>query len=64
MSASFNVTDFISNANNQLWEDTQYKLCLLHWNDIVKEEPESRKADMINTRFPCIYKNKINRVSA
>lgn len=57
MSASFNVTDFISNANNQLWEDTQYKLCLLHWNDIVKEEPES-EADMINTRFRVSIKTK------
>ena len=48
--ASFNVTDFIKNANDQLWEQTDYKLCLLHWNDIVKEEPES-KDDMLNTRF-------------
>lgn len=55
--ASFNVTDFIVNANNQLWEDTQYKLCLLHWNDIVKEEPES-EADMINSRFRVSVKTK------
>lgn len=48
--SSFNVTDFITNANNQLWEETCYKLCLLHWNDIVKEEPESSE-DMLNTRF-------------
>lgn len=48
--SSFNVTDFIQNANNQLWQETFYKLCLLHWNDIVKEEPES-KSDMLNTRF-------------
>jgi hypothetical protein len=48
--SSFNVTDFIQNGNNQLWEETFYKLCLLHWNDVVKEEPES-KDDMINTRF-------------
>ncbi len=48
--ASFNVTDFIANANMQLWEETFYKLCLLKWNDIVKEEPES-KSDMLDSRF-------------
>lgn len=55
--ASYNVTDYILNANNQLWEETFYKLCLLHWNDIVKEEPES-KDDMINTRFQVQVKMK------
>lgn len=47
---SFNVTDYISVANNQLWSETFYKVCLLHWNDIVKAEPES-KEDLLNTRF-------------
>lgn len=56
--ASYNVTDFILNANNQLWEETLYKICLLHWNDIVKEEPES-EGDMINTRFEVTVKMKI-----
>jgi hypothetical protein len=60
--ASYNVTDFILNANNQLWEETFYKLCLLNWNDIVKEEPESAD-DMINTRFSGSDKNEIHRVS-
>jgi len=55
--ASYNVTDYILNANNQLWEETFYKICLLHWNDIVKEEPES-KDDMINTRFEVKVKMK------
>jgi len=55
--SSFNVTDFVLNANNQLWEETDYKLCLLHWNDIVKKEPES-KSDMINTRFRLTVKTK------
>ena len=55
--ASYNVTDFVLNANNQLWEETFYKLCLLHWNDIVREEPES-KDDMINTRFDVSVKMK------
>ena len=49
-SASYNVTDYVLNAHNQLWEDTYYKVCLLHWNDIVKTEPESSN-DMLNTRF-------------
>lgn len=57
-SASYNVTDYILNANNLLWEETFYKLCLLHWNDIVKEEPES-KEDMLNTRFKVSVKMKM-----
>ncbi|HEX2682422.1 MAG TPA: hypothetical protein VHL77_00720 [Ferruginibacter sp.] len=55
--SSFNVTDFILNGNNQLWEETFYKICLLHWNDIVKEEPESSD-DMLNTRFDLKVKTK------
>jgi len=55
--SSFNVTDFILNGNNQLWEETFYKLCLLHWNDIAKEEPESEN-DMLNTRFDIRVKTK------
>jgi hypothetical protein len=55
--ASYNVSDYVLNANNTLWEQTCYKLCLLHWNDIVKEEPES-KDDMINTRFKVQVKMK------
>ena len=55
--AANNVTDYILNANNQLWEETWYKLCLLHWNDIVKEEPES-KDDLLNTRFKVSVKMK------
>lgn len=56
--SSYNDTDFIQNANSQLWEETFYKLCLLHWNDVVKEEPES-KEDMINTRFQVTVKMKM-----
>lgn len=55
--SSFNVTDFILNANNQLWEETFYKLCLLHWNDIVKSEPETQN-DMLDTRFDIKIKTK------
>ena len=57
VSASYNVTDFIQVANKTLWEQTFYKLCLLHWNDIVKEEPES-KEDMLNTRFQVTVETK------
>ena len=56
-SASYNVSDYVLNTNNQVWEETFYKLCLLHWNDIVKKEPES-KDDMINTRFEISIKMK------
>lgn len=56
--ASYNVSDFVLNGNNQLWEETFYKIVLLHWNDIVKKEPES-KEDMINTRFNVSVKMKI-----
>ena len=52
-----NVFGYIVNGNNKLWEDTFYKICLLHWNDIVKQEPES-KDDMINTRFNLSVKIK------
>jgi hypothetical protein len=55
--SSYNVTDFILNAHNQLWEETDYKLCLLHWNDIVKTEPESRN-DLLNARFEVNVKMK------
>jgi hypothetical protein len=55
--SSYNVTDFIVNANNQLWEETFYKLCLLKWNDIVKAEPET-KDDLLNTRFNLKIKTK------
>ncbi len=55
--ASYNVTDFVLNGHNQLWEETYYKVCLLHWNDIVKEEPES-SSDMLDTRFDVSVKMK------
>ncbi|PWT75776.1 MAG: hypothetical protein C5B59_07950 [Bacteroidetes bacterium] len=48
--ASYNVTDFIINYNNEFWEKVWYKMCLLHWQDFVREEPESSD-DMINFRF-------------
>jgi len=55
--SSYNVTDYILNGHNQVWEETFYKVCLLHWNDIVKEEPESQD-DLLNTRFDVSVKMK------
>lgn len=55
--SAYNVTDYIVVGNNKGWQDTFYKICLLHWNDIVKAEPES-KDDMINTRFKIAIKTK------
>jgi hypothetical protein len=56
--SSYNVTDFVVNANNQLWEETFYKVCLLHWNDIVKTTPETDE-DLLNTRFDLTVKTRI-----
>lgn len=55
--SAYNVTDSVVVGNNKGWQDTFYKICLLHWNDIVKAEPES-KDDMINTRFKIAIKTK------
>jgi hypothetical protein len=55
--SSYNVTDYVIIGDNKGWEDTFYKICLLHWNDVVKSEPES-KDDMINTRFKVSVKTK------
>ena len=52
-----NVFGYVLNAHNSVWEETWYKLCLLHWNDIVRTEPES-KDDMLNTRFDIEIKMK------
>lgn len=48
--SSFNVTDFIPNAENELMEETLHKVCLLQWQDIVTDEAEGDE-DLINTRF-------------
>lgn len=55
--SSYNVTDFILNANNQLWEETFYKICLLNWNDVVRSEPATQ-SDMLDTRFELKVKTK------
>lgn len=48
--SSYNVTDFIVSANNELMEQTLYKICILEWQKVVKTEKESLE-DLINTRF-------------
>lgn len=48
--SSFNVTDYIQNSHNQVMEETLYKICLLSWQDVVKDKKETSD-DLINTRF-------------
>lgn len=55
--ASYNVTDFIQNGHQQLWEETLNKLCILKWNDIVTDKKESAD-DLLNTRFNVNVKMK------
>lgn len=45
-----NVFGYVYTGHLQLWEETCYKLTCLHWDDVVRKEPES-KNDLINTRF-------------
>lgn len=56
--ASFNVTDFIENSHQQFIQETLYKLCLVEWQQVVKEEPESED-DLINTKFDVSVKMKM-----
>ena len=48
--SSFNVTDFIVNAHRQAWEDTLYKVCILHWQDVIKQGGDESE-ELINTAF-------------
>lgn len=56
--AAFNVTDFILNSHNQVMEDTLHKVCLLCWQDVVKEGKETSD-DLINTKFKVFVKMKL-----
>ena len=48
--SSFNVTDFIQNAENQFMEEMLYKICLIQWQrEIMKGGTEAE--ELINTRF-------------
>lgn len=55
---SSNVNGYVLNAHMALWEETCYKLVCLHWNDIVKDAPESEN-DLINTKFDVTVKMKM-----
>lgn len=48
--ASYNVTDYIQNAHHQCMEETLYKLCLLHWQDVVLNS-SNQEDSLINTVF-------------
>lgn len=51
-----NVTDFIPNANNQLWEETFHKITLIEWQKKVKKaKPDD---PIINTVFKTEVKMK------
>lgn len=64
-----NVTDYINFADKCLWEETLYKVCLLHWDDVVLNQG---RTELMDTEFqvklelkPTIYeqeklKNRIN----
>jgi hypothetical protein len=55
--SSFNVTNFIPNAHNQVMEETLYKICLLCWQDVVTDKKETTN-DLINTKFKVSVKMK------
>lgn len=48
--ASYNVTDYIQNAHHQCMEEALYKMCLLHWQDVVLNK-DSKEDSLINTVF-------------
>lgn len=43
-----NVTDFINFADKCLWEETLYKVVLLHWDDVVLVDGQT---DLMDTEF-------------
>jgi len=55
--SSANVTNFIPNAHNQVMEETLYKVCLLQWQDVVKDKKETAD-DLINTKFKVYVRMK------
>lgn len=56
--SSYNVTDFIANANNQLMEETLNKICILEWKKVVTDKKESED-DLINTEFETSVKMRL-----
>lgn len=53
--ASNNVTDFINFSDKCLWEETLYKCCILHWDDVVLNQS---KTDLMDTIFQIDLKLK------
>ncbi len=45
---SNNVTDFINFADKELWDETLYKCCLLHWDEVVLKQG---RTEMMDTEF-------------
>lgn len=43
-----NVTDFINFSDKCLWEETLYKIVLLHWDDVVLKE---QRTELMDTEF-------------
>jgi hypothetical protein len=57
--SSFNVTDHIPNALNQLMEETLYKCCILEWQRGVKEEKDvNPEESLVNIEFDVSVKMK------
>ena len=56
---SFNVTGFVPNGHTQCMEETLNKICILSWQDVITNKPESAK-DLINTRFRTSVKMKMS----
>jgi hypothetical protein len=48
--SSFNVTDFILRAHYQCLRETLYKVCIIKWQDLIKDSPESNN-DLVNIVF-------------
>lgn len=45
---SNNVTDFINFSDKNLWDETLYKCCILHWDDVVIKQG---KTELMDTEF-------------
>jgi len=55
--SSYNATNFIPNAHNQIMEDTLQKICMCMWQDVVTSKKETED-DLINTKFKVFVKMK------
>lgn len=46
--SSFNVTQFVDFSDNDLWQETLYKICLLKWDDAVVK---NNRTELLDTVF-------------